>query len=288
MAKPEPPTAMAADRGPKFGVRVTTRGITFSVALAETPPAPSSFTVIVSLSPTNSGLRTNCAAAVNKKAASTQPTTTIEPPVTDGGTAADDMVHIPAVAKLLPVTLTVAPSRAGLGDNVCEICGTTVNDTVNASPVLPASLRVLTSAPLFARATVNEPVAIPADIVQVGGGTAAIVFPSAPPVCVSEQVVSPKLNPLALKLIALSPLPLLGVNVSVSTVTVNDADTVVWGTCAALVIPNVCTPATAPLLTTKVPVSTPTPSMLQTPGGNPVLRGAGTSLMTAQAKGPGR
>ncbi len=250
MAKPEPPTAMTADRGPKFGVRVTTRGITFSVALAENAGAAVSVTLMVSLSPTNNGLRTNSAAAVNKKAPSMQPPTTTEPPVTDGGTAADDIVHVPkAVAKLLPVMLTVAPRRAGLGDNVCEIWGTTEKGAVRPSPVLPVSNSVFTSAPLPARTTTNEPVTTPPETLHEGGGTAAIVFPSPSVGCVRLQVASPVLNPLALKWIVSSPLPLFGENVSMGTVTVKEADTVVCGTRAALEIPNVCSPATAALLT---------------------------------------
>jgi hypothetical protein len=141
----------------------------FRVAVAETTP---SSTVMVSLSPVN------VTRTVKEEMVSVKSSATVQkkPAVTE----APDMVQAPGLLKLLPVTVTVLPTRCGLGVN--DILGTTVKDAVTPSPVLPASSSVLTSAPLFAVVTTNEPAAVPPEILHDGGGVAAIVFPNGPTV----------------------------------------------------------------------------------------------------------
>jgi hypothetical protein len=169
VAKPVPETNMTAPIGPKDGVRVTTRGIMLRVAVAIAVP---SLTVIRSLRPPK--VTTTEKEPVNVKSALTvQVGALTEGPVIPGA-------HTPGVLKLVPVTATGPPTRCRLGDN--DILGTTVKDAVTPSPVLPASSSVLTSAPLFAVLTTNEPVAVPPEILHEGGGVAAIVFPNGPTV----------------------------------------------------------------------------------------------------------
>jgi len=123
-AKPDPEIAMTELPGPEDGLRVITCGIRYRVALAETGVV--SVTVIVSVRPEKVTGITND--AVNVKSAATHTGTANGEPVT--APDAPIMVHAPAVPKLVPVTVTVLPTRAAVprvppGVSVCEICGTT-------------------------------------------------------------------------------------------------------------------------------------------------------------------
>ncbi len=83
------------------------------VALARTGVV--SVTVMTELLPTNVGSTVKKAAGVKRKNASTHPA--IGPtglPIT----AVPEMKQFPIIPKLLPVMITVAPRRAGLGINV--------------------------------------------------------------------------------------------------------------------------------------------------------------------------
>jgi hypothetical protein len=156
--KPVPETDMMAPMGPEGGVSVTTCGIMFSVALAEANAE--SVTVIRSLRPPNVTRTTNCAAAVKVKSAATHTATFVGLGLTD----APVMAQLPAAAKLVPVMLTVSPTRAGLGVSVCEICGTTLK-VLPAEPAEPpggvhVSVSVAVWAGIPAPPTLNDPLTV--------------------------------------------------------------------------------------------------------------------------------
>jgi hypothetical protein len=131
VVKPVPVTDTDAPTVAEAGDGVTTCGIMFSVALAETGVV--SVTVIVSLGPVNVTRTMKEPVAVKLPAATVHGTTTAP-------TEAPAIVQAPAVPKLLPVMVTVAPTRAGLGETV--ILGLTLKLFVAESPRLPVSVSV--------------------------------------------------------------------------------------------------------------------------------------------------
>lgn len=205
--KPVPVTDIDAPTGPEAGERVTTCGIMYRVAVADTGVV--SVTVIASVTGANVRRTVKEAAAVSVKSAATHTGTANGEPVTD----APVIVHAPTVPKLVPVMVTVSPTRAGLaallpGVSVCEICGTTLKVFVAVSRRFPWTVNTAAAcAGVPAVPTMNEPVTTPPLIVQVG-----LVAMFVPPVMV--HVVSVIVNPLPETIIVSPPLPLVGENVT--------------------------------------------------------------------------
>jgi hypothetical protein len=139
---------------------------------------------------------------------------------------------------------------------------------------------------LFDILTTNEPIAAPPEREHEGVPSIVLATDEA----IVQLPVSPVLNPEPETCIVSPPLPLLlGANAMVGTVTVNVGveTTVVCGTAAALVNPNVCGPARAALSTLKRdPARTPVPSMEQIMVAGS-LKGAGISrIMPTQLPKP--
>jgi hypothetical protein len=126
-----------------------------------------------------------------------------------GSTEAPAKLHLsPEVTKLVPVTVTVDLTRAGLGEN--ETFGTTLKVADAESKRFPLTVIAATDcAGMPAPPTTNEPVTTPAVIVQLK--LAAIS--GVPPAIV--QVVSPELNPVPETVIVSPPLPLFAENTTV-------------------------------------------------------------------------
>ena len=217
MAKPLPETAMTPPIGPEDGVRVTTCGIMFKVAVAKTVGSPPSVTLMMSLRPLNVTSTVKEPPLPNVKSAATLQTGA----GAAGLTEAPVMVQGPGVRKLEPVTITWSPTRAGLGVSVCEICGTTLKVLLTEPPGVHVSVSVADWAGTPAPPTVNDPVTDPPDTFTVYWRLVTTlapegVVPTVPPVRVQVVAVVKPVKWLALKLIVSPPPPEPGVNIIVS------------------------------------------------------------------------
>jgi hypothetical protein len=135
---------------------VTTCGIMFRVVVAKTAGI-ASVTVMVSLRPLNVS-RTVKVPVTVKSAATKQ--------IGAGATATEAPVIVQGagVRKLVPVTVTTLPTRAGLGVSVCEICGTTLKKLPAGPPGVHVSVSVSPDwAGTPAPPTLNDPLTVPAD-----------------------------------------------------------------------------------------------------------------------------
>ena len=149
IAKPLPETAITAPLGPEDGVRVTTCGIMFKVAVAE-DVGFASVTLMVSLRPVYVTRTVKVPPLPKVKSAATLQT---QP----GATEAPSIVQGPGVWKLVPVTITRSPTRAGLGVSVCMICGTTLKELLAELPGVHVSVSVDDWAGTPATPTLNDP-----------------------------------------------------------------------------------------------------------------------------------
>jgi hypothetical protein len=212
-ANPVPVTLIDAPAGPEAvpsgPFSTITMGIMFNVAVADT--GVPSVTVTGKLRPVNATRRTNWPCIVKSGL-------TLQKLV--AAHAGLNMPHGPAKPKLVPVTSTVSPTRAGLGVSVWTICGTTLNPPANVapSPVLAATDIVFTPAGLFAVLTTNEPVTTPPLTWQVQLSIALAVP-------LTEQVESPLLKPVPVIWIVSPPLPVSGTKAILGEVNVNVAET---------------------------------------------------------------
>jgi len=116
-----------------------------------------SVTVMVSLRPLNASRTVKVPVTV--KSTATKQTKRGAP-----ATEAPAIVQAAGVRKLVPVTVTRLPTRAGLGVSVCEICGTTWKAVGRVDPPAPQSrVSIANWVGTPAPPTLNDPLTVVPD-----------------------------------------------------------------------------------------------------------------------------